>query len=153
VPQDEVERDLEQRALGFWFPGATLRSLAIDAKDDPYVPLVLRYRFEAPRYARIGPHGELALPVSPMPRFLQRQFVTIGTRQTALVLDGDGEMQARVTVHPPKGFAPARALPKDAALDAPGATAHFAAKEYPAFVRFAGTVDSLEQGLVVLARP
>jgi Flp pilus assembly protein TadD len=178
VPQDEVERDLEQRALGFWFPGATLRSLAIDAKDDPYAPLVLRYRFEAPRYARLGPHGELALPVSPMPRFLQRQFVTIGARQTALVLDGDGEMQARVTVHPPKGFAPARALPKDASLDAPGDTAHFtarlsfdggalvskvdssvkplgrvAAKDYPAFVRFAGTVDSLEQGMVVLARP
>jgi hypothetical protein len=113
-----------------------------------------------------------------MPQFFQRHFVLTGARQTTLVLDGEGQMRALVKVHPPAGFQPARALPKDAALEAPGGAARFAAKlafdggvltsrvetnvkplgrvpakDYPAFVRFAGAADSLEQGMVVLAKP
>lgn len=173
LPPDELERDLEQRALGYYFPGVALRSVAIDGREDADRPLVITVRADAPRFARAGPDGELEIPLQPMPAQIGRRYVLLGARTTPLVYDVASVVRTSMRVRLPAGWRLVEELPPAAALAAPAGAGTFRheahaepggfasvatvdlpslarvpAPDYPAFVRFAGAVDARESATV-----
>lgn len=88
LPRDKLQKNLEQRALGFYFPGASLTRLSYGPIDRDDEPLVVEYSFSAPQLARqrVGQGGEkgLVLPV-PYPLLLSRRYVTVPKRQYPLL--------------------------------------------------------------------
>lgn len=178
LPEDKVRQELEQRSLGFYFPGASLLDLRYGPLTEDQAPLTVRYRFRAPRLSRVrkgeaGP-AELVLP-APYPALLGRRYVGVPQRQTVLQLNYvvPTELIADVTL--PQEAAAARIQPRVELSDfgrfsqevevkerAVRLRARFAMpvqrvlpERYPDFVRYARAVDAAEAAaaLVPLAAP
>lgn len=86
----QVRKELEQRSLGFFFPGAALSELKYGPLDDDEAPFVVEYRFRAPQLARArrapgAQASELVLPV-PYPALLSKRYVGGPQRRTPLLL-------------------------------------------------------------------
>ncbi|MBI4511246.1 MAG: tetratricopeptide repeat protein [Deltaproteobacteria bacterium] len=176
TPASELERDLEQRSIGYYFPGSAIQSLAIDGREYKDRPLVLRYRFEAPMFARVRSDGTMEIPTSPMPLEISRRYVAVAERKTPLVLsEVTSSHEARIRIRFPAGHRLKASRPLDTITSiAPSGAARFKRvistepfgllvhetselsafarippDAYAAFVRFASEVDSA-QGQVVL---
>lgn len=120
VAESEVRKEVEQRSLGFFFPGASLQELRYGPLDDDEAPLVLRYRFKAPRLSRPRAAAEGAasrtteLVVSaPFPALLSKRYVGVPQRTTPLLLRYivPTELAAEYTL-PREVTAPPRLAPK-----------------------------------------
>lgn len=89
MAEDRLRQLLEQRALGYYFPGASLQALKYGPMDDDDAPLTLSYTFTAPHLARqrLGKDGKrmLVLPV-PYPLLLSRRYVTTPQRKLPLLV-------------------------------------------------------------------
>jgi tetratricopeptide (TPR) repeat protein len=177
--QDEIEETLEQTVLGFHFPGATLETLVIEARESPGEPLRLSYRFSVPRLARAAGPGRLVAPAAFMPFLVGRRYVVVGSRQTPLVLGEDGATAVTVTVRA-KGLR-ADGVPAKVTAEAPGGAMRFtldcgaasspgaaftctsalaiaplariAPGDYETFAQFAAAVDGAEAQTITLVAP
>ncbi len=106
MAEDRLRQVLEQRALGYYFPGASLQSLTYGPMDDESAPLQITYLFTAPHLARqrLGKEGrkQLILPV-PYPLLLSRRYVTAPTRKLPLLVGYVTPSQLSATVKLPEG--------------------------------------------------
>ena len=175
IAEDKLRQQIEQRALGFYFPGASLLELKYGPMDDDTVALTVEYRFRAPRLGRSrrgDAGGELVLP-APYPLLLGHNYVSLARRTTPLMLHYvlPTVLQAEITL-------PAGA--KVAELAAPvklGDFGQFAQTvtvqggrivlhtetalplsrvlpdRYPRFVEFATRIDAAEEAIAVLTVP
>src|SRR5262249_12814036 len=67
LPPDRVRPEFEQRTLGFYFPGATLKDLSFSGEDDDAGAFTVEYRFRSPTLARrIGKRLVLPAPYPAM---------------------------------------------------------------------------------------
>jgi tetratricopeptide (TPR) repeat protein len=167
---DRLGPEFEQHTLGFYFPGATLRSLEYHGKDEDRGPFTVEYRLFAPGYAqRIG--GRLIFS-APYPALLQRRYAGVADRRTPLQVDYVARTTARVRVTVPKGASVQ--APRSLHLAEVGEfqqavtptsdgfelQSRFALPEkrvapngYRAFVNFAAQVDGAEARAVEITRP
>lgn len=170
MPRAEIPRELEQRGLGFHFPGIAVESFSVEGEADLARPLVFRYQFRVPHYARRATDGSWELPSSPMPLLLSRRYAALPVRKTPLVLlEASAVTRTLVRVRLPSGMSPSGALPAALESEAPAGAGYFRRAvvaegaflvatiearirpfsrvlpvDYPAFVRFAGRVDAAE---------
>jgi hypothetical protein len=181
MSQDKLRQELEQRALGFYFPGASLLSLKYGPMDRDDEVLVVEYRFRAPHLLRRrGESGanELVLP-APYPVLLSRNYIHIAHRQTPLLLNYVPPTVVEAQIHLPPGMRLLSATPPvelhefghfvqrlvPAGAGAAGTsgerlTLHaelslplnrIAPERYPQFVDFARRIDGAEESIAVLA--
>jgi hypothetical protein len=180
LSDEKLRQELEQRALGFYFPGASLLDLHYAPMDRDEEPLVIEYRFRAPQLARRradSGKSELVLP-APYPVLLGRHYVNVAHRQTPLLLHYMLPTTVDAQIQLPAGAKVVSLTPEQALRDfgrfdqrvtvQPAlATAngerlllhaevalplHFVSPErYPQFVDFARRVDSAEESIAVLA--
>ncbi|MFH0899606.1 MAG: transglutaminase-like domain-containing protein, partial [Pseudomonadota bacterium] len=176
---DALGHHLEQQVLGSYFPGVSLRSLAFDGRERADGPLVIRYRFSVPRYARVRADGVLDVPAVPMPLQMARRYVMIGTRTTPLILQESARRtRTSVSVELPSGYrlGDDSTAPVDIVAPASAGAFHLGisvrprgfdtqtdsllelfsripAAEYQAFVRFAAAVDAAEARTLPLRPP
>jgi hypothetical protein len=97
---DRVRPEFEQRTLGFYFPGATLKDLRWSGQDDDDAPFTVEYKFRSPQLARrVGRH--LVLP-APYPALLGRRYVGVAERKTPLSVDyaSPTAIQAEIALPP-----------------------------------------------------
>lgn len=183
VAGSEVRKELEQRSLGFYFPGATLEDLRYGPVDKDDQPLDVVYSFRAPRLARLrqageaetgngGPRPELVLP-APFPALLSKHYVGVPRRTTPLLLHlvTPTELEARIEL--PEGAGEPLLAPA-ATLDAFGHFVQRAERDgrrihlhaefamplqrveperYPDFLRFAARVDAAEDSVALIPLP
>ncbi len=106
MAEDRLRQVLEQRALGYYFPGASLESLTYGPMEDETAPLQITYLFSAPHLARqrLGKDGrkQLILPV-PYPLLLSRRYVTAPQRKLPLLVGYVTPGQLSATVKLPAG--------------------------------------------------
>ncbi len=105
LSQEKLRQELEQRALGFYFPGASLLDLKYGPMDRDDEPLSIEYRFFAPHLAhRRGEAStsELVLP-APYPVLLSRNYIHVAHRQTPLLLHYVQPTVIDAQIHLPKG--------------------------------------------------
>lgn len=175
ISEDKLRQQLEQRALGFYFPGATLIDLKYGPMDDDGSPLVVEYRFHAPQLARRRAEGaqrELVLP-APYPLLLSRNYISVPRRQTPMLLHYVLPTTLDAEVALPQG-AQVQALTKPIELQGFGRFVQRASAEgktlrlhsetavpllrvlperYPAFVEFATRLDAAEEAVAIIAVP
>lgn len=175
LSEDKLRQQLEQRALGFYFPGASLLDLKYGPMDDDGAALTVEYRFSAPQLARRRTEGEqreLVLP-APYPLLLSRNYISVPTRQTPLLLHYVLPTTLEAEVALPEG-AKVQAVARPIELTGFGRFVQRAAVEgkvlrlhsettvpllrvlperYPAFVEFAARLDAAEEGVAVIAVP
>lgn len=170
VPAAELDAQFEQHYVARLVPSATLSSLAVEGRDTPERPLVLRYVFEVPAFGRR--QGERWLLPTLFPSNLAATFAQAGSRTTTQVVAPPMDIAMRLRVHVPEGT-PDPALPAAVELEAPGGgrfrtrsrmrdgaivldrfvripVARVTAEEYPAladFCRRAGEAEEREVGL------
>lgn len=182
LAEDKLRQEIEQRALGFFFPGASLEELRYGPMTDDDATLTVEYRFRAPQLARRR-EGELVLP-APFPTLLSKHYVSVARRSLPMlihyvvptVLDADVRLPAGaqvVRLRPPVELSefgrflqrieqlPTREPGKDGKADT---TLHLHTEaslplvrvlpsRYPQFVEFAGRVDVSEDGVALIALP
>lgn len=176
VAEDKLRKMLEQRALGFYFPGASLASLnygPLDREDDE---LVIEYRFSVPQLARqrVSQSGqkELVLPV-PYPLLLGRRYVTVPQRKLPLLIGYVTPSTLEAHIALPKGARVVQ-LAEPVELQGFGRYNRSARAEtdkvtlrvqtellrkrilpdqYPAFVEFAARTDVAEEAFALIAVP
>jgi tetratricopeptide (TPR) repeat protein len=103
LPPDRREQAL-QTALARYFGGAEMDRLELDLITEVGQPLVVRYRFRAPGFAR--PEGDrLVLGPLTFPASLGRRFVQLGRRTTPLFLEGGESTVASLRLTLPEGRA------------------------------------------------
>ncbi|MCS6915294.1 MAG: hypothetical protein RMK29_15930 [Myxococcales bacterium] len=110
---DQFHKEVEQRLLGFFFPGATLEQLRHGPREDD-APLVVEYAFRAPRLARrrmAQGRTELVLP-APFPALLAKRYVGVPTRRSPLQLGYVVPVVLEARVELPRGVGPVRAGPE-----------------------------------------
>lgn len=102
IPPDQVERQFEQRVLGYHFPGAELTALKIEGRKDINAPLVLRYSFQAPSLLRPGRGGGIAFSLALYGADLGKAYLGVGSRTRDLIVDDLPleEVSAKVTLPP-----------------------------------------------------
>lgn len=171
---EKLRQELEQRALGFYFPGASLGDLKYGPMERDDEPLVVEYRFHAPHLARQrGESGsELVLP-APYPVLLSRNYIHVSNRQTPLLVHYVVPTVLDANIHLPVG---ARLIQTTPNLDlsefgrfsqrvtsAPAGDRvllhtelslpliRIAPERYPQFVSFSRRIDSAEETIAVFA--
>ncbi len=88
IAEEKLRQQIEQRALGFYFPGASLLDLKYGPMDNDTAELTVEYRFRAPRLCRSRRSdggAELVLP-APYPLLLGRNYLSMARRRTPLML-------------------------------------------------------------------
>jgi cellulose synthase operon protein C len=105
---------VETRLLGHNLPGARLRDLRIDAKDDLSAPLVLRMRAEVPQLARPA-DGRLVL--KSLFAVSIAQLASLPERQTPLLLGTSSHVEVKFRVKVPAKVRLPGALPGGQARD------------------------------------
>lgn len=173
IAEDKLRQSLEQRALGYFFPGASLSELKYGPLDDNEAPLTITYRFTAPHLARLRSgkdgHRQLVLPV-PYPLLLSRRYVTAPERKLPLVVSyiTPSTLTAEVTL--PAGAQVAQ-LADPAELQGFGRYSRSVRVEggrlilsvennllrqrvlpdrYPAFVEYAARIDAAEEAYALI---
>jgi tetratricopeptide (TPR) repeat protein len=162
-----------QGALSRYFGGAELSDLRLDLKRTVGAPLVVRYAFTSPRFARAEPDGKLILDPLTFPARLGRRFVQVGSRRTPLYIESSEHNHILTTLELPPGYAlsqPAGELKSTARfgrflrrerqeknqllidetyrLD----MARIPVDQYDDFARFAGEVDLMQARDLVLEK-
>lgn len=94
-----------QGALSRYFGGAELSDLHLDLKRGVGAPLVVRYAFTSPRFARAEADGKLVLDPLTFPAQLGRRFVQVGSRRTPLFIESTEQNHTLTTVELPPGYA------------------------------------------------
>jgi len=171
--EDKVRKELEQRSLGFFFPGASLTALRYGPLEDDEAPLVVEYSFQAPRLARrrAGAGGaELVLP-APYPALLGKRYVGVPRRRSPLLLTYVVPMVLEAQVQLPPGSGQVQAGPPVALssfgrfaqrVEAGGGKLQLRAEfamptrrvepaEYADFVAYARRVDSAEDAAAIIS--
>lgn len=177
LAEDKLRQQIEQRALGFYFPGASLIDLKHGPLTDDLAPLVVEYRFRAPQLLRQrggqpGQAAELVLP-APYPLMLSRNYVSVAKRQLPLQLNYALPTTLDAKVMLPPGAQVLQTLP-DVELTAFGRFVQKVRSEpgvlrlhtetalplqrvmpdrYPLFVEFAARLDAAEESIAVLSVP
>jgi tetratricopeptide (TPR) repeat protein len=95
-------RQVLEAGLGAAFPGARLQGFEIQALDEADEPLILRYRFLAPRQARVR-QGRLFLRGGFYPYQLVAGLLTPGPRTTPLLMADATMTRTEVSVRLPLG--------------------------------------------------
>jgi tetratricopeptide (TPR) repeat protein len=169
IPPDQREQAL-QSALSRYFGGAQLSKLELDMKREVGAPVVVRYAFKAPRFAR-AEGKTLVFSQATFPALLGRRYLQLGSRRTPLFLDSVEESQTQATLTLPDGYTLSGALP-DVKVECPYGKferhekavgtqvtiaekyhvdmARVPPKDYERFGAFAGEID-LVQGREMLA--
>ncbi len=173
--QDKLRQELEQRALGFFFPGASLLDLKYGPLDNEDEPLVIEYRFHAPQLARSRVEKgaqELVLP-APFPSLFGRNYVRVASRTTPLfvhympptTLSATYVLPPRVRVAqlaPPVeisefGHFTQRATASESgdrvtlSIELAIPVARITPERFPAFIQFARQIDTAEAGFALLS--
>ncbi len=173
--QDKLRQELEQRALGFFFPGASLLELKYGPIDNEDEPLVIEYRFHAPQLARSRVEKgaqELVLP-APFPSLFGRNYVRVASRTTPLFVHYMAPTTLSATyVLPPRvrvaqlappveisefGHFSQRAVASESgdrvtlAIELAIPVARISPERFPAFTQFARQIDAAEAGFALLA--
>lgn len=175
IAEEKLRQQIEQRALGFYFPGASLLDLKYGPMDRDTAELTVEYRFRAPRLGRSRRSdggSELVLP-APYPLLLGRNYVSVARRRTPMMLHYalPTVLDARITI--PAGARVAQlAAPLQLAdfgqfnqqVTAQGGRillhtetslplARVLPERYPRFVEFATRIDAAEETIAVLTLP
>ncbi len=150
-----------QSALTRYFGGAELSRVELSVKRQVGAPLVVRYRFSAPHFARREGQRLVLGPLT-FPTQLGRRYVQLGSRRTPLYIDSTESSRIVATLKLPAGFRLSAPLPEMTAQSPFGRfsrrereenghvivdeelrldMARIAPKDYDAFARFAGEVD------------
>ncbi|MDQ3263195.1 MAG: hypothetical protein M3Y59_05990 [Myxococcota bacterium] len=151
-----------QGALSRYFGGAQLSKLELVLKREVGAPLVVRYQFRAPNFARVDGQRLLMGPLT-FPSQLGRRYVQVGSRKTPLFVNDSEVGQTRVKLTLPAGMKVRDALPKPYQLAVPFGDyrrverqegnvflveedfrlqmARIPPDQYPAFAAFAGDLD------------
>jgi hypothetical protein len=149
--------------------GFSIGEVALGGLEEPDQPLTIRWHGRAPALARVSEAG-LQLEWLGPPSQLARQFASISSRSSPLLIDELLGQRTRGTVIPPAGFAVPAAAPDQ--IDArfgryqrrernQGGTllweevlelplARISPAEFPAFAAFAAAVDAAQARSVVL---
>ncbi|MEN9797164.1 MAG: hypothetical protein RL653_860 [Pseudomonadota bacterium] len=101
IPPDQRKQALEQ-ALSRYFGGAELSEVILDAPRAVGATLVLKYRFQAPGFARREGNALVLGPLT-FPTQLSRRYVQVRTRKTPLVLDSSEGVALEATLQLPEG--------------------------------------------------
>ena len=109
-------RQAIESSLARTFRGAVLDELSADEANTPGMDTVLRYRFHASGFARVGPRGALTFPTSFSPAHLGRRFVERAVRQTPLLLDSSDRVRVTVRLALAPGMAARPRPPASAQL-------------------------------------
>ncbi len=101
LPPDRRQQAL-QSALARYFGGAELSSLELELADAVGKPLVVRYRFRAPGFAR-AEGQRLVLGALTYPANLGRRYVQLGKRETPLFIEGTERSATQIRLTLPEG--------------------------------------------------
>jgi tetratricopeptide (TPR) repeat protein len=102
MPGDQINKEFEQRWLGYFFAGATLDRLAVEGRGDPSQELVLAYDFTLARLGR-RTGQRVSLPVAFFALELAKRYVAVAQREYPLVVLEHPPTELRVTVELPAG--------------------------------------------------
>jgi hypothetical protein len=169
LPPDRVRPQFEQRALAYFFPGASLADLSWEHAEEDDRPFVVRYNLIAPGMARrVGDAWVLPVPFAAQ---LLRRYATGAPRQSPMLIDEVASTDLTLQLELPKGATLHAAAPVDIRLgDAQFSQtldtktlrlrSHFAAPgrrvpagEASAFLQWAGTVDRAEAAAARITLP
>jgi len=103
IAPDQREQAL-QSALSRYFGGADLSKLELDFKRTVGAPVVVRYTFTAPRFARVEGDNKLVLQGATFPMLLGRRFLQLSNRRTPLFIDGTEASHTLATMKLPAGW-------------------------------------------------
>ncbi|MBS1153033.1 MAG: hypothetical protein H6Q89_4731, partial [Myxococcaceae bacterium] len=174
IAPDQREQAL-QSALSRYFGGADLSKLELDFTRAVGAPVVVRYAFTAPRFARVEGEGRLVLQGATFPMLLGRRFLQLSTRRTPLFIDGTEASHTVATMKLPAGWKLSDPLPEVKSGCAYGSyvrrekqagqtltleedyqlsMARVPPKDYDEFARFAGEVDLIQgRDLLIEKKP
>jgi tetratricopeptide (TPR) repeat protein len=174
IAPDQREQAL-QSALSRYFGGADLSKLELDFKRTVGAPVVVRYAFTAPRFARPEGDHRLVLGGATFPMLLGRRFLQLSNRRTALFLEGTEASHTVATLKLPAGWSLAGAVPQLTSKcdygsfvrkesqagqvltleeDYQLSMARVPPKAYEDFARFAGEVDLIQgRDLLIERKP
>lgn len=165
IPAAQLRTVFAQQYVARLVPGASLKSLEVEAARDPARPLVLRYAFDTPILARPTDAG-LALP-GMFPSRLGKTYASLAERETTQLLNPPVERRLVVKLRIPAEGALSY-VPPEVSLDGPGSVAfehrvrrhedgvtlvrelrvpvaRVAPSRYPELARFCQAVDALEK--------
>ncbi|HEX6240656.1 MAG TPA: hypothetical protein VFZ61_07180 [Polyangiales bacterium] len=172
VAQADLQARFEESYASNVVPGAALKSLSIEQREDPDAPLVIAYQLEVDSLGhKVG--NELRIPPL-FPASLQAQFARLSQRSTTALIVPGPKSRVHVTVDLPKG-AKLGSLPKPATLGLGKARfelrskdqgkqvelsrsvelplARVAPADYPAFAEFCRNVDRSEASELSIVMP
>jgi hypothetical protein len=170
----QIEKSFEERSLAGPFPGAQLESLAFEQRDNPAVPLVVKYRFKVGRLGRVE-GNQLVLPGSYFPTKVAPNYATLQARTLPIEIGIHPRIEVTTDLILPAGARPLN-LPAPAETQAqfggvtgryrlamergatgPGAQPNVRVQsvldlpptkvkpaEYSGFARWAGAIDNVE---------
>jgi predicted Zn-dependent protease len=171
VSNEQRDQALQQ-ALSRYFGGAELSDLRLDVKRAVGAPLSLRYRFVAPRFARVDDNRMTLGPLT-YPAQVGRRYVTVGRRRSPLFIDSTEQNISHVALRLPKGWRIDDPL-KGGKLESPFGLftrdeqegevfrveeryrldmARIPVTQYEAFAGFGGQVDLLQTRDLVAVKP
>jgi hypothetical protein len=170
---EEQRQQAMQGALSRYFRSAELSKLSVELPQKSGAPLLVRYHFRAPGFARVEGKTLTLGPVT-FPSQLGRRYVQLSSRKTPLFLDSTEKSRTRVTVTLPKGYRLNEPLPSTKVVGPFGAClrtekatdarleieedvrlemARIAPAQYGAFSQFAAEVDLLQSRDLVVTAP
>jgi hypothetical protein len=172
IPPDQRKQALEQ-ALSRYFGGAELSDVSMEAPRAVGAKLVLKYKFQAPGFARREGNALVLGPLT-FPTQLSRRYVQVRTRKTPLVIDASEGIALEATLQLPAGASLAEPLP-GLKVEGPLGTFEHAERQqgrtvtvrealqlrlgrvapeaYEDFARFAGQVDLVQARDLVVRLP
>jgi hypothetical protein len=108
VPESQHKRLVETQLLASKLPGARLRELQIENRDDLAAPLVLRTKVEVPSLARVVGQKLLLKSIFPMSI---AQIASLPERQTPLLLAASSHVELKFQVVVPSSMRLPPSLP------------------------------------------
>lgn len=102
LPPDQRKQAL-QGALARYFGGAELSDLEVELTREVGAPLVVKYAFSVPRFAR-KEGDKLVLGALTFPVQLGRRYVQLSSRSTPLFIGHPERSSTKVSLRLPKGF-------------------------------------------------
>ncbi len=108
VPASQLRAFVESRVVGRNLPGAQIRDLHIENKEDLSAPLLLRISADVPELARVGEKGLVVKALFPMHL---AQLATLPSRQTPLLLGTSSHVDVRFELVLPESMRMPAALP------------------------------------------
>jgi tetratricopeptide (TPR) repeat protein len=171
VPEAQLHDFVEQRLLGRNLPGARVRDLRIEHREELGAPIVMHISAEVPQLGRQEEHG---IVLAPLFAVHLAQLATLPERQTPLLLGASSHVEVRFEVVVPDSMhVPARlenaqarerdrfvevkdtvhghALALDRTVDMPAGRVQPGA-EYASFRRFVQEADTILEREVFIGR-